>query len=195
MQRQFRQLRKQHPDYWNLPVPGNGNPDSSLVILGLAPGKHGANRTGIPFTGDASGDLLFATLKKLSLTDQVMITNAVKCLPVQNKPSTKEISNCQHYLRAEIESRAGAPTVFLALGRVAHNALLKAFELTMAQFPFSHGAQHTLNDHGVLVDSFHCSRYNTQTKRLTPSMFENVVAQAATLADLEPTKRIASDRV
>ena len=114
-----------YPDYWNQPVPARGNPDAKLVVLGLAPGKHGANRTGVPFTGDASGDLLFATLRKLSLVDHVMITNVVKCLPIKNKPSTTEINNCQRYLEVEIDSRDGLPTVFLALGRVAHNALLK----------------------------------------------------------------------
>ena len=182
-----------YPDYWNQPVPARGNPDAKLVVLGLAPGKHGANRTGVPFTGDASGDLLFATLRKLSLVDHVMITNVVKCLPIKNKPSTTEINNCQQYLEVEVDSRAGLPTVFLALGRVAHNALLKVCDLKLARFPFAHGAQHALNGHAVLIDYFHCSRLNTQTKRLTPAMFEEVVAQAAAVAKLEPTKRIASD--
>jgi uracil-DNA glycosylase family 4 len=193
MQHQFRRLRMSHPDYWNQPVPASGNPDAKLVVLGLAPGKHGANRTGVPFTGDASGDLLFATLRKLSLVDHVMITNVVKCLPIKNKPSTTEINNCQRYLEVEIDSRDGLPTVFLALGRVAHNALLKVCDLKLARFPFAHGSQHALNGHAVLIDSFHCSRLNTQTKRLTPAMFEEVVAQAAAVAKLEPTKRIASD--
>lgn len=193
MQHQFRRLRMSHPDYWNQPVPASGNPDAKLVVLGLAPGKHGANRTGVPFTGDASGDLLFATLRKLSLVDHVMITNVVKCLPIKNKPSTTEINNCQRYLEVEIDSRDGLPTVFLALGRVAHNALLKVCDLKLARFPFAHGSQHALNGHAVLIDSFHCSRLNTQTKRLTPAMFEEVVAQAAAVAELEPTKRIASD--
>ena len=193
MQHQFRRLRMSYPDYWNQPVPARGNPDAKLVVLGLAPGKHGANRTGVPFTGDASGDLLFATLRKLSLVDHVMITNVVKCLPIKNKPSTTEINNCQQYLEVEVDSRAGLPTVFLALGRVAHNALLKVCDLKLARFPFAHGAQHALNGHAVLIDYFHCSRLNTQTKRLTPAMFEEVVAQAAAVAKLEPTKRIASD--
>ena len=193
MQHQFRRLRMSYPDYWNQPVPASGNPDAKLVVLGLAPGKHGANRTGVPFTGDASGDLLFATLRKLSLVDHVMITNVVKCLPIKNKPSTTEINNCQRYLEVEVDSRAGLPTVFLALGRVAHNALLKVCDLKLARFPFAHGSQHALNGHAVLIDSFHCSRLNTQTKRLTPAMFEEVVAQAAAVAELEPTKRIASD--
>ena len=155
------------------------------MIVGLAPGKHGANRTGIPFTGDASGDLLFQTLQKLDLVDRVVITNAVKCLPVQNKPSTIEINNCQRHLKPEISGHCEkSDATFLALGQVAHNALLKAFGYTLSHFPFGHGAEHKLPDHISLVDSYHCSRYNTQTKRLTPTMFEKVVGNAARLAGI-----------
>ena len=183
LQKQFRSLRKDFPDYWNKPVPASGNQSATLMIVGLAPGKHGANRTGIPFTGDASGDLLFQTLQKLDLVDRVIITNAVKCLPVQNKPSTIEINNCQRHLKPEVARHFGkSPATFLALGQVAHNALLKAFGYTLSHFPFAHGAEHKLSDHVTLVDSYHCSRYNTQTKRLTPGMFERVVAKAARLA-------------
>ena len=115
---QFRDLRASHPNYWNKPVPCSGSSDAPLTIIGLAPGMHGANRTGVPFTGDASGNLLFATLEKLSLIDSVMITNAVKCLPISNKPNAREIDNCQAYLRRELLPRAGSK-VILALGRIA----------------------------------------------------------------------------
>lgn len=185
LQKQFRVLRKDFPDYWNKPVPASGNKNASLMIVGLAPGKHGANRTGIPFTGDASGDLLFQTLQKLDLIDRVMITNAVKCMPVQNKPSMVEINNCQRHLKPEVLDHCEqSQAAFLALGQVAHNALLKAFGYTLSHYPFAHGTQHKLSDHVSLVDSYHCSRYNTQTKRLTPTMLERVIAKAAITAGI-----------
>ena len=184
LQQQFRQLRLEYPNYWNKPVPASGNHNSPLMIVGLAPGRHGANRTGIPFTGDASGDLLFQTLEKLSLVDQVIITNAVKCLPVKNKPGNREITNCQRYLIPEINRHKEKPNaVFLALGRIAHNAILKALALTLANYPFGHGRYYLLSG-ASLVDSYHCSRYNTQTGRLTADMLENAVSRAAQLAGL-----------
>ncbi len=189
LQQQFRQLRLEYPNYWNKPVPASGNHNSPLMIVGLAPGRHGANRTGIPFTGDASGDLLFQTLDKLSLVNQVIITNAVKCLPVKNRPGNREITNCQRYLIPEINRHKEKPNaVFLALGRIAHDAILKAMALTLANYPFGHGRYYLLS--GVsLVDSYHCSRYNTQTGRLTAHMLENAVSRAAQLAGL-PHERI-----
>ena len=190
--RQFIRLRDSHPDYWNRPVAASGSPDAPLTIVGLAPGMHGANRTGVPFRGDASGKLLFATLEKLSLTKFVMITNAVKCLPISNKPNGMEIDNCQVYLKRELLPQVGN-TVILALGRVAHIAVLKAFDLQLSRFKFAHGAQHRIGESRLLVDSFHCSRYNIHTKRLTTTMFEQVVSHAATIAGIKLTKRIASD--
>ena len=191
---QFRDLRTSHPDYWNKPVPCSGSSDAPLIIIGLAPGMHGANRTGVPFTGDASGNLLFATLEKLSLVDSVMITNAVKCLPISNKPNAREIDNCQAYLRRELLPLAGSK-VILALGRIAHVAVLKVFELQLSHFTFAHGALHSIGDDCFLFDSFHCSRYNVQTKRLTPMMFEQVMSFAATIAGISLARRATSDKV
>ncbi len=180
LQRQFRVLRRERPDYWNRPVASSGDGNAPLMIVGLAPGMHGANRTGIPFTGDASGELLFRTLSKLELTQKVQITNAVKCLPLKNRPSHDEITNCQCHLRLEVDTHTMKEhAVFLALGRVAHNAVLKARDLTMSHYPFVHGRHHLLMGGAWLVDSYHCSRYNTQTGRLTAEMFELVVAAAA----------------
>ena len=182
--RQFRDLKISHPDYWNKPVACSGNSDAPLIIVGLAPGMHGANRTGVPFTGDASGDLLFAILEKLSLVDSVMITNAVKCLPISNKPNGREIDNCQVYLRGELLAPTGRK-VILALGRIAHIAVLKVFKMQLSQFTFAHGACHSIGEGCFLVDSFHCSRYNVQTKRLTPTMFEQVISHAATISGIK----------
>ena len=181
------QLRQDYPDYYCRPVAPFGDPDARLLIVGLAPGKHGANATGRPFTGDHAGILLYQTLHKFGYANKAQsqgigdglvlkncrITNAVKCLPPQNKPSNKEINECTSYLRAELGSCVQG-TVVLALGAVAHKAVLKTFELTQAKFPFKHGQTHRINQHLTLVDSYHCSRYNTQTGRLTTRMFEHV---------------------
>ena len=156
-----------------------GPGDPALLIVGLAPGMHGANRTGMPFTGDASGELLFRVLDETDLTDRVRITNAVKCLPVRNLPSATEIRNCSRFLVDEL--RDHAPTVVLALGGVAHRAIIAALGLRQADYPFGHGHTHTLPEF-VLVDSYHCSRYNTQTGRLTHAMFLEVIRQAGSLA-------------
>ena len=179
MQRQFRQLRQSHPDYWNRPVPPVGSPDAALLIVGLAPGMHGANRTGIPFKGDAAGLLLYGVLEALGLDGKVRITNAVKCLPVANLPNTREVDNCRRFLEAELES---APVV-LALGGIAHRGVLKALGLPQAPWKFAHGACHEPGPL-VLIDSYHCSRYNTQTGRLTEAMFHDVVELAARRAGL-----------
>ena len=186
--------RKKHPDYYALPVPPFGDPKARLVIVGLAPGMHGANRTGRPFTGDFAGILLYATLYKFGLSNQpdgaapddglklrdCRINNAVKCLPPANKPLPEEIRTCNRYLAADLtQTKEG--TVILALGRVAHEATLRAFGLKLKAFTFKHGAEHALPGDRVLLDSYHCSRYNTQTKRLTPAMFEKVVQRAKQL--------------
>jgi uracil-DNA glycosylase family 4 len=187
-------VRKEHPDYYALPVPPFGDPKARLIIVGLAPGMHGANRTGRPFTGDHAGILLYATLHKCGFANQAegtspddglrlkdcRITNAVKCLPPANKPQPDEITRCNRYISTELHAtREG--TVLLALGLIAHNAVLKSFGLKSSRYKFAHGAEHAMPDGRVLLDSYHCSRYNTQTKRLTPAMFESVVKRAKAL--------------
>jgi uracil-DNA glycosylase family 4 len=190
-------VRTEHPDYHARPVPAFGAAAPELLIVGLAPGMHGANRSGRPFTGDFAGILLYATLHALGLASapvslhaddglrlrHARITNAVKCLPPGNKPLPAEIRRCNAYLRAELEALPGA-RVILALGRIAHDAVLMALGASRAGHPFGHGREHPLPGSRVLIDSYHCSRYNTQTRRLTPAMFEAVVARAAALAGL-----------
>jgi uracil-DNA glycosylase family 4 len=188
-------VRAEHPDYHAAPVASFGDPKARLIVVGLAPGMHGANRSGRPFTGDYAGILLYRTLHKygfssgpesvsrddgLKLLD-CRITNAVKCLPPANKPLPAEVRQCNGYLKAEL---AGAEegSVFLALGRIAHEAVLRAEGLKPAAHTFRHGAEHKLQ-RAILLDSYHCSRYNTQTKRLTQAMFETVMARARTLLD------------
>ena len=200
IQRQFEQLRSSHPGYWNQPVLASGNQSSPLLIVGLAPGKHGANKTGVPFTGDSSGELLFKVLSRLGIDQQVRITNAVKCLPVQNKPSRIELQNCQRFLALELAEHAKVSHsctsrkppkkafVVLALGHVAHRSILRSLGLRQSHFTFSHGAVHTVREFGWLVDSYHCSRYNTQTGRLTEEMFLGAVTTAANLSSLVPTR-------
>lgn len=187
-------MRGEFPDWWNAPVPVFGDPDAWLGIIGLAPGKHGAHRTGRPFTGDFAGDLLFATLAKFDLSEGeyqsriddgvrlngVIIVNSVKCLPPQNKPLPAEIATCRQYLIPQI---AALPNirVFVALGRIAHDSALKVFGAKAADFPFGHLAEHRLPDGRVLIDSYHCSRYNQNTGRLTDAMFEAVFQRAREL--------------
>ena len=186
--------RNTHPDYYALPVPPFGDAQAHLVVVGLAPGMHGANRTGRPFTGDYAGVLLYATLYKYGFANQAegaapddglkladcRINNAVKCVPPANKPLPAEIRACNRYLAADL-TRTGQGTVLLALGRIAHEATLRSFGLKLKDYVFKHGAEHSLPDSRILLDSYHCSRYNTQTKRLTPAMFEEVVARARRL--------------
>lgn len=181
------EVKLQHPDYFARPVPSFGAEQPKLLIVGLAPGMHGANRTGRPFTGDYAGVLLYQTLHKfgyasaavsLSADDGLQlqhcrITNAVKCLPPENKPIGAEINACNRYLAAEIASLPN-DVVILALGNVAHQAVLKALDLKAAACKFGHGARHELPDGRILYDSYHCSRYNTQTRRLTEAMFHAV---------------------
>jgi uracil-DNA glycosylase len=180
-------VRAAHPDYHARPVPAFGAERPRLLVVGLAPGMHGANRTGRPFTGDYAGILLYETLHRYGYATRAQsiahddglelvgcrITNAVKCLPPANKPEPAEVRRCNLHLRAELELVA-APATLLALGSVAHAAVLMALGLRRSQYPFSHGARHELPDGRVLFDSYHCSRYNTQTRRLTPEMFRAV---------------------
>jgi uracil-DNA glycosylase family 4 len=186
-----RQNRDRYPDWWNAPVPSWGDPDARLIIVGLAPGLKGANRTGRPFTGDYAGELLYATLKKFGLaTGQfradpadslrlagAMIVNAVRCVPPQNKPTPVEVGTCRQFLSAALTARR--PLAYLTLGRIAHDSLLAALGERRAAFPFAHGAEHALTAGATLFDSYHCSRYNTNTGVLTTEMFEDVVGRAA----------------
>ena len=187
---------KQYPDYYCLPVDAFGDPGARLLIVGLAPGKHGANASGRVFTGDASGNLLFETLYKFGFSSQrksisvddgmilrsCRITNAVKCLPPQNKPSLGEITQCNLFLRQELKSLP-ENSIVLALGVIAHKAIIKALDLPQQYFRFAHHAKHQLNTDTALIDSYHCSRYNTQTRRLTIEMFESVFSDIRTRLD------------
>ncbi len=187
------EVKDRHPDYHCRPVAPFGAADARLLIVGLAPGMHGANRTGRPFTGDYAGVLLYQTLHKfgfgthqgsddpddgLELID-CRITNAVKCLPPDNKPVGAEINTCNRYLANELEGLP-AGSVILALGGIAHRAVIKALKLRQASYPFGHEALHDLGDLRML-DSYHCSRYNTNTGRLTVDMFESVFKIASKL--------------
>lgn len=178
---QLKKLRDTHPGYWNAPVPPSGPEDARLLIVGLAPGMHGANKSGKAFTGDASGELLFRVLDSLDIRHQVRITNAVKCLPIRNLPSGKEIANCQRFLIRELEVQEN----LLVLGGVAHRATIKALGARQSPHPFAHGAVHEIGNKRIF-DSYHCSRYNTQTGRLTEAMLRDVVELAAQNAGLCP---------
>jgi uracil-DNA glycosylase family 4 len=171
--------RRLFPDHHNAPVPGHGaGVAARLLIVGLAPGLRGANRTGRPFDGDRSGDLLRATLEAAGWpATLVHITNAVKCVPPANRPAGSEIASCARYLAAELATLS-APAV-LALGRVAHDAILRAAGLRPTAYAFAHGAVHALGDGRILFDSYHCSHYNVATGRLTPAMFAGIFATIA----------------
>lgn len=179
--------RKDYSDYFNAPVPGFGSLDSRLLIVGLAPGLKGANRTGRPFTGDFAGDLLYDTLGKfgfakgtydkspddgLTLVD-CRVTNGVRCVPPQNKPVGAEINACRDFLKQEIAAMPNL-RVIVALGGISHGTVLATLGQRKAAWPFGHGAVHRLPDAPVLTDSYHCSRYNTNTRRLTEEMFHAV---------------------
>jgi len=179
--------RRSQPDWHNAPVSSFGDDNARLLIVGLAPGVSGANKTGRPFTGDFAGDLLYETLAKfgfssgtyaahpddgVSLTD-CMITNAVRCVPPQNKPVGSEINTCRDFLSARIQALPNLVAI-LALGKIAHDSVLKVFSLRLAEFRFTHGGQHNVAEGLTLFDSYHCSRYNTNTGRLTPEMFHDV---------------------
>ncbi|HMI40582.1 MAG TPA: uracil-DNA glycosylase [Sphingomicrobium sp.] len=187
-------LRAEHPEWWNAPVPAFGDPQAWLAIVGLAPGKHGANRTGRPFTGDFAGDLLYATLAKYGLSEGTyaaergdglklkgaIILNAVKCLPPANKPEPPEIANCRPFFEGSL---APLPTVrvIVALGQIAHVAAARALGLAPGKTKFGHGAEHVAEDGRILVSSYHCSRYNQNTRRLDARMFEVVFERALAL--------------
>jgi uracil-DNA glycosylase len=187
---EFREdTRAQHPDWFNAPVPSFGDTGGRLLIVGLAPGLQGANRTGRPFTGDYAGDLLYPTLLEygfaegryearpddgLTLKD-CRISNAVHCVPPQNKPLPVEINTCRRFLAATMESMPRLEAI-VALGRIAHDTTLKALKLRAAEAPFAHGAVHQAGRYR-LYDSYHCSRYNTNTGVLTPRMFRGVFAK------------------
>ena len=181
--------RAAHPDWFNAPVPSFGDGRAVLLIVGLAPGLTGANRTGRPFTGDYAGMLLYGTLQKFGFAEgdyaaraddglelrRARIANAVRCVPPQNKPEAAEIATCRRFLAAEIAALDGLRAL-LALGAIAHNTTLAALGLGRAGRPFGHGRIHDLPDGKLLADSYHCSRLNTNTGRLTPAMFEAVFA-------------------
>lgn len=181
-----------HPDWFNAPVPSFGAPGSAFLVVGLAPGLRGANRTGRPFTGDFAGDLLYGALLETGLASgayqarpddgltlhDCRIVNAVRCVPPENKPTPKEITTCRRFLVDELGPGPN-PRVILALGRIAHEAVLRALGLRLAAHPFGHGAVHALPDGRRLFDSYHCSRYNQNTRRLTPEMFRAVMAACA----------------
>lgn len=185
--------RAKHPDYYCRPVPPFGDARARLLIVGLAPGFHGANKSGRPFTGDHAGILLYETLHAFGYASRPVsvaaddglqltgcrITNAVKCVPPENKPETVEIVRCNAYLQQELAAFSTA-TAILALGQIAHAAVLRAFGLKAKDYRFGHAARHALPDGWRLYDSYHCSRYNTQTRRLTPEMFRAVFTQIAT---------------
>lgn len=192
----LQEVKHEHPSYFCKPVPAFGDDDPGLLIVGLAPGKHGANQTGRPFTGDHAGILLYDTLYKTGFSNAPVslhakddlrlincrITNAVKCLPPDNKPSTNEIKQCNGYLSEEIKSLSGS-AVILALGKIAHDAVLRAFDLKLSSLKFAHGVHHELPDGRTLIDSYHCSRYNTQTRRLTEPMFHQLFQEIQQLVN------------
>lgn len=188
----LKQVKNQHPDYFAKPVPAFGDENAHLCIVGLAPGMHGANATGRPFTGDHAGIMLYQTLYKYGFSSKddslpnddlrlinCRITNAVKCLPPQNKPVGAEINTCNQWLRQELRALPDNH-VIVALGAIAHKAVIIALDLKQSDYKFAHRAEYTLN-RGSLLDSYHCSRYNTQTRRLTLEMFEQVFKRAQEL--------------
>jgi uracil-DNA glycosylase family 4 len=188
-------VNERYPDYFCKPVPPFGDNKSKFLIVGLAPGMHGANRTGRPFTGDHAGILLYQMLHKYGFTSVAeslaaddglvmtgcRITNAVKCLPPDNKPIGAEINTCNTFLENELRSMPNG-SLILALGGIAHRAVIKALGSRQVEFKFAHAALHDLGEVRML-DSYHCSRYNTNTRRLTTEMFDAVFAQARELLD------------
>ena len=189
------EVNTRYPDYYCAPVPPFGAPDARFLVVGLAPGMHGANRTGRPFTGDHAGILLYKMLHRHGFSTQdcsasadddlrlldARITNAVKCLPPENKPVGAEINTCNGFLAEELQTLPEG-SVVMALGGIAHRAIIKAMGLRQADYKFAHAAQHEVGAFTVL-DSYHCSRYNTNTGRLTESMFDAVFAEARKLLD------------
>ena len=190
----LKDVRNEYPDYYGRPVPPFGVKQPELLVVGLAPGLHGANATGRPFTGDYAGILLYETLYKFGFSNKPVsvsvddglklkncrITNAVKCLPPQNKPTTEEVNICNDLLREELTNLKKL-RIILVLGLVAHKAALKACDVKIKNFPFGHGACAQLPDGRWLLSSYHCSKYNTSTKRLTETMFHEVFQRAQQL--------------
>ena len=179
-----------NPDWFNAPVPTFGELSSSLLIVGLAPGLQGANKTGRPFTGDYAGDLLYKTINKFNFSKgkyagtiddslklkDCTITNAVRCVPPKNKPISEEINNCNDFLKKTIEIHKNLK-VIIALGLIAHKSIISALNLKQKLYKFKHGNKHKI-DHLILIDSYHCSRYNTNTRRLNQEMFEKIFFEA-----------------
>ena len=179
-----------NPDWFNAPVPTFGELSSSLLIVGLAPGLQGANKTGRPFTGDYAGDLLYKTINKFNFSKgkyagtiddslklkDCTITNAVRCVPPQNKPISEEINNCNNFLNKTIEIHKNLK-VIIALGLIAHKSIISALNLKQKLYKFKHGNKHKI-DNLILIDSYHCSRYNTNTGRLNQEMFEKIFFEA-----------------
>jgi uracil-DNA glycosylase family 4 len=188
--------QRKEPTWHNAPVPSFGNLDARLLIVGLAPGMRGANRTSRPFTGDFAGDLLYATLLKFGFAEgayaaraddglklvDCRVTNAVRCVPPQNKPTTTEITACRPFLAAELSQMVNLRVV-LTLGTIAHASYLRTIGAKASAYRFGHGAVHVMEDGPLVVDSYHCSRLNTNTGRLTPAMFEQVFAKIRGLLD------------
>jgi uracil-DNA glycosylase family 4 len=182
-----------HPAYHAAPVAPFGDPNGRLLIVGLAPGMHGANASGRPFTGDHAGGILYRNIYEAGFSNRpeslhaddglklidCKITNAVKCLPPKNKPTGEEVNTCNRFLQAEVRRSP----VLLALGSIAHQAVLKAFNLKLSAWRFGHAAEHLLPGGHILLDSYHCSRYNTQTRRLTETMFADIFRRARALVD------------
>ena len=191
------QIRHDYTEYHAQPVAPFGVEQPLLLIVGLAPGMHGANATGRPFTGDHAGIILYDTLYRFGFSNQARsenrhddlilkncrITNAVKCLPPENKPTGQEITTCNRYLAAELAG-LGSGTVILALGRIAHQAVVKGLDLMQKDYPFRHGQLYSVTRGRRLLDSYHCSRYNTQTKRLTPRMFDEIFYKILEIIDI-----------
>ncbi len=197
--------RRKTPDWFNGAVPSFGGESARLLIVGLAPGLKGANCTGRPFTGDYAGELLYGTLVEFGfakgayearaddglLLVDCMITNAVRCVPPENKPTPAEIAACRPFLKARIATLPRL-AVILALGRIAHESTLTALDCRKSQFPFAHCARHALPGGVALFDSFHCSRYNTNTRKLTPEMFRGVFAAIRELLSAHEPALVAS---
>ena len=188
------EIRQKEPDWFNGPVPSFGDSQARLLVVGLAPGMRGANRTGRPFTGDWAGDLLYATLEKYGFTEGkydrrpddglqlkgAMVTNAVRCVPPQNKPVGSEINMCRSFLKARIAALKNLK-VLLCLGKISHDTTMRALDLRLKDYPFGHGVEYKAGPYHIL-SSYHCSRYNTNTRRLTTGMFETVFARARQLS-------------
>jgi uracil-DNA glycosylase len=186
--------KRAHPDWFNAPVPAFGDPNAWLLIVGLAPGLQGANRTGRPFTGDYAGDLLYSTLLKFGLATGIygadpkdglklhgcLISNSVRCVPPENKPTPEEARACRPYLEAQLTVLPKVK-ILLALGQIAHQAAIKVVGGKLPKYRFAHGAVHPVHTGYTIVDSYHCSRYNTNTGRLTEAMFETVFETALSL--------------